>query len=242
LPTDFVTNRGLDSCLHTNRKNLIQLILDGNAEAFCELVRPHQHVLYLKPLSIVHSEADAEEVVQNAVFNAFKKRCQFRYDSQFRTWLMSITINESRMWLRRHRKFRHESIDYEDDSGRQHVIEIADSRQGPFEVLEKKQVRGAILKALTLLPSCNSQVFILRDLQLLSVSETAKILGISEVSVRTRLWRGRGQMRQAPAHLRANRSSVKDHRSNHSASRRLRDLATPGSSPRNPENEMGSIH
>src|ERR1700736_6525998 len=103
---------------------LIQLILDGNAQAFCELVRPHQHVLYLKALSIVHSEADAEEVVQNAVFKAFKKLCQFRYDSQFRTWLMSITINESRMWLRRHRKSRHESI-YEDDSGRQHVIEIA---------------------------------------------------------------------------------------------------------------------
>jgi RNA polymerase sigma-70 factor (ECF subfamily) len=53
----------------------IQLILDGNAEAFCELVRPHQHVLYLKALSIVHSEADAEEVVQNAVFKAFKKLC-----------------------------------------------------------------------------------------------------------------------------------------------------------------------
>ena len=79
---------------------LIQLILDGNAEAFCELVRPHQHVLYLKALSIVHSEADAEEVVQNAVLKAFKKLCQFRHDSQFRTWLMSITINESRMWLR----------------------------------------------------------------------------------------------------------------------------------------------
>lgn len=221
---------------------LIQLILDGNAEAFCELVRPHQHVLYLKALSIVHSEADAEEVVQNAVFKAFKKLCQFRHDSQFRTWLMSITINESRMWLRRHRKFRHESIDYEDDSGRQHVIEIADSRQGPFEVLEKKQVRGAILKALTLLPSNNSQVFILRDLQLLSISETAKILGISEVSVKTRLWRGRGQMRQALAHLRANRISVEDHRSNHGATKRLRGLATPGSRPRNLENEMESVH
>ena len=186
----------------------VQLAVDGNEQAFCELVRPHQHVLYLKALSIIHSEADAEEVVQNAVFKAFKKLCQFRYDSQFRTWLMSITINESRMWLRRHRKSRHESI-YEDDSGRQHVIEIADSRQGPFEVLERKHVRGAILKALTLLTSRHSQVFILRDLQLLSISETAKILGISEVSVRTSLWRGRGQMRQAPAHLRANRISVK---------------------------------
>jgi RNA polymerase sigma-70 factor (ECF subfamily) len=220
----------------------IQLILDGNAEAFCKLVRPHQHVLYLKALSIVHSEADAEEVVQNAVFKAFKKLSQLGHDSQFRTWLMSIIINESQMWLRRHRKFRHESIDYEDDSGRQHVIEIADSRQGPFEVLERKQVRGAILKALTLLPSRNRQVFILRDLQLLSISETAKILGISEVSGKTRLWRGRGQMRQALANLHANRIPVKDHRSNHGASRRLRGLATPGSWPRNLENEMGSIH
>lgn len=211
----------------------IQLILDGNAEAFCELVRPHRHVLYLKALSIVHSEADAEDVVQNAVLKAFRKLCQFRHDSQFRTWLMSITINESRMWLRRHRKFKHEAIDYEDDSGRQHVIEIADSRQGPFEVLERKQVRGAILKALTLLPSRNSQVFILRDLQLRSISETAKILGISEVNVKTRLWRGRRQMCQALAHLCANRISVKDHRSNQATSRRLRGLATPGSWPRN---------
>ena len=220
----------------------VQLALKGDEAAFCELVRPHQHVLYLKALSIVHSEADAEEVVQNAFVNAFKKLCQFRHDSQFRTWLMSTTINEARMWLRRHRKFKHESIDYEDDSGRQHVIEIADSRQGLFEVLEKKQVREAILEALTLLPSRNGQVFIRRDLQLLSISETAKILGISEVSVKTRLWRGRRQMRQALANLRANRISVKDHRSNHGASRRLRDLATPGSSPRNLENEMGSIH
>jgi DNA-directed RNA polymerase specialized sigma24 family protein len=146
------------------------------------------------------------------------------------------------MWLRRHRKFKHESIDYEDDSGRQHVIEIADSRQGPFEALERKQVRGAILKALTLLPSRNSQVFILRDLQLRSISETARILGISEVSVKTRLWRGRRQMRQALAHLRANRISVKDHRSTHAASRRLHGLATPGSWLRNPENEMESVH
>jgi DNA-directed RNA polymerase specialized sigma24 family protein len=53
-----------------------QLILDGTAEAFCKLVRPHQHVLYLKALSIAHSEADVEEVVQNAVFRAFKKLCQ----------------------------------------------------------------------------------------------------------------------------------------------------------------------
>ncbi len=220
----------------------IQLILDGNAEAFCELVRPHRHVLYLKALSIVHSEADAEDVVQNAVLKAFRKLCQFRHDSQFRTWLMSITINESRMWLRRHRKFNHEPLDYEDDSGGQQVIEIMDSREGPFEALERKQVRGVILRALTLLPSRNRQVFILRDLQLLSISETATILGISQDSVKTRLWRGRRQMRRALAHLRASQISVKGHRSSHPASKRLCSLSTVCSWPRTPENEIESIH
>jgi RNA polymerase sigma-70 factor, ECF subfamily len=227
--------------LESSEATQIQLILDGDAEAFCGLVRPHQHVLYLRTLSVVHSQADAEEVVQNAVLKAYKKLCQFRHDSQFRTWLMSITINESRMWLRRHRKFNHEPLDYKDDSGH-HIIEIADSREGPFEVPERKQIRGAILKALSSLPQRNSQVFVLRDLRLLSISETAKVLGISELSAKARLWRGRRQMRQALACLRATGFSEKDRRSNRAAHRRLRNLATVCSWSRNPESEMESVH
>ncbi|HWZ77209.1 MAG TPA: sigma factor, partial [Candidatus Sulfotelmatobacter sp.] len=76
----------------------IRLILDGNVGAFCALVTLHRRGLYLKALSIVRSEADAEEVAQNAVLKAFNKLSQFRHDSQFRTWLISITINEARMW------------------------------------------------------------------------------------------------------------------------------------------------
>jgi hypothetical protein len=69
----------------------------------------------------------------------------------------------------------------------------------------------------------------------------SKNFGISEVSVKTRLLRGRRQMRQALAHLRTNRISVKNHRSSHAASRRLRGLAT-ACWPRNLENEMWNIH
>jgi hypothetical protein len=63
----------------------IRLVLDGNDEAFCDLVKPHRRDLYLKALSIVRNEADAEEVAQNAVRKAFSKLSQFRFDSQFRT-------------------------------------------------------------------------------------------------------------------------------------------------------------
>ncbi len=186
----------------------IRLILDGNLDAFCDLVTPHRRDLCLKALSIVGSEADAEEVAQNVVFKAFNKLYQFRHDSQFRTWLISITINEARMWLRANRRFKHESLDHEDGDGPTLRTEIVDSRENPFQVWERKQVRSAILKALSLLSSRNRQVFILRDVQLLSISEIARTLDISESKVRTRLRRARLRMRQALAHLRGTRSSA----------------------------------
>jgi RNA polymerase sigma-70 factor (ECF subfamily) len=195
----------------------VRRVSDGNDEAFCDLVRPYRRGLYLKALSIVRNEADAEEVAQNTVLKAFCKLSQFRGDSQFRTWLISITINEARMWLRSSRKSRHESLDYlvnEDGESRQLQFEIEDPRENPFQVLERKQIRSAILKALTGLPSLYSRVLILRDLQMLSISETARALGISETNVKTRLRRGRLQMQRALAHLRANRRSARNHGSN----------------------------
>jgi RNA polymerase sigma-70 factor (ECF subfamily) len=219
----------------------IRLILDGNVGAFCDLVTPHRRGLYLKALSIVRSEADAEEVAQNAVLKAFNKLSQFRHDSQFRTWLISITINEARMWLRANRKFKHESLDHQDGDGQPLRAEIVDPRENPFQVWERKQIRSAILKALSLLSSPNRQVFILRDVQLLSISETARALDISENKVRTRLRRARLRMRKALAHLRGTPTSQRDSGSK-CASRRLRGSAPVCTWPTNVEDEMESIH
>ena len=186
----------------------IRLVRGGNAWAFCELIRPYQHKLYLKSLSIVGNDADAEEVVQNALLKAFNKISQFRQEASFYTWLFRITVNEARMWLRSSRRHIHKSLDNnnEDEEG-ELVREIADSREGPFEVLEKKQVRLAILKALRRLSACHREVVVLRDLYLCSIWETARILAISEINVRSRLRRGRVQLRRALENLRTTRAS-----------------------------------
>lgn len=218
----------------------IRLILDGDVDLFSDLVESHRRALYLKALSIVRSDADAEEVTQNAILKAFKKLSQFRHDSQFRTWLTSITINEARMWLRANRKCKHESLDHEDETGRQIRTEIVDPRENPFQVWERKQVRSAILKAVSTLSSGNSQVFILRDLRLLSISETARTLGISEGKVRTRLRRARLRMRQALANLRTTRTSERNDRST-SASGRLGGSTSVCSWTTNAQCEMESI-
>jgi RNA polymerase sigma-70 factor, ECF subfamily len=179
----------------------IRLVLGGDAGAFCELIRPYRRRLYLKTLSIVGNDADAEEVIQNAFLKAFNKISQFRREASFYTWLFSITVNEARMWLRSSRRHVHESLD--DENGeRQLVREIADSREGPFEALERKQIRCAIRKALRLLSASHREVVVLRDLELYSISETAKLLATSEINVRSRLRRGRVQLRRALEHLR----------------------------------------
>src|ERR1700747_2760194 len=125
----------------------IRLILDGNVGAFCDLVTPHRRGLYLKALAIVRSEADAEEVAQNAVLKAFNKLSQFRHDSQFRTWLISITINEARMWLRANRKIKHESLDHQDGDGQPLRAEIVDPRENPLQVWERKKIPTGVPQA-----------------------------------------------------------------------------------------------
>lgn len=180
----------------------IQLVRGGNAGAFSELIRPYRRKLHLKTLSMVGNDADAEEVVQNALLKAFNKIPQFRQEASFYTWLFRITVNEARMWLRSSRRHIHESLDNNGEDGEgQLVREIGDSREGPFEVLEKKQVRLAILKALRRLSPTHREVVILRDLRLCSISETARILEISEINVRSRLRRGREQLRRTLENL-----------------------------------------
>jgi len=184
----------------------IRLVRSGNAGAFCELIRPYRRKLYLKTLSIVDNDADAEEVVQNALLKAFNKISQFREEASFYTWLFRITVNEARMWLRSSRRHIHESLDNNNEDGEGELRrEIGDSREGPFEVLEKKQVRLAILKALRRLSATHREVVVLRDLRLCSISETARILAISEINVRSRLRRGRAQLRRALESLRTTR-------------------------------------
>jgi RNA polymerase sigma-70 factor, ECF subfamily len=188
---------------------LIRLSLERDSQAFSELVRPYRPMFYRKALSIVRNEADAEDVTQNGLLKAFKKLSQFRLDSQFRTWVTSIVINEALMCLRASRKSKQQSLDgYEGNEGPS-PIDVADPRESQSHALERKQLRAAILKGVSLLPSLLRTVFIMRDLRLLSISDTARTLGITETCVKTRLRRARLQLQHTLAHFRGAQQTVK---------------------------------
>jgi len=181
--------------------NLIRRVQSGEAELFYELVRPYERAVYFAALSLLKNEADAEDVAQEAVLKAFKNLSRFRVESKFSTWLIQITINEAKMKLRKDRRHLYDSIEQGEvgEDGDYVPKDFADWREIPSEALEQKRLREALTAALNSLPEIYRAVLILRDVQQLSIIETAKALGISEANVKTRLSRARLQMRDALA-------------------------------------------
>ena len=177
-------------------ERLIQRIRDGEHELFYELIRPYERRVYAAAFAILRNQADAEDAAQEAVLKAFKNLRQFRAEAKFSTWLIQITINEARMHRRKQQAGRVEPIDNPKQEDEPYTPrDFADWREIPSEVLERKEVREKLAEAVASLGQIYREVFVLRDMEQLSIEETAKALGISTASVKTRLLRARLMLR-----------------------------------------------
>ena len=175
---------------------LIQRIKSGEHKLFYRLSQPYERRVYAAALAVLRNEADAEDVAQDSILKAFRHLSQFRGEAKFSTWLLQITVNEARMRKRRMTARAMESIsDTQNDEGDYIPREFADWREIPSESLERKEVRTALVQALSSLGEKYRSVFVLRDIQHLSIDETAKVLDISPGSVKTRLLRARLMLR-----------------------------------------------
>lgn len=185
-----------DPARQFNEETLIRRIRDGERDLFYELIRPYERRVYAAAFAILRNEADAEDVAQEAVMKAFKHIRQFRAEARFSTWLLQITINEARMWKRKaHAEIMEPIAGHQDEEGSYVPRDFADWREIPSEALEQKEIREQLAGALASLGEKYREVFVLRDMQHLSIEETAKALGISTGSVKTRLLRARLMLR-----------------------------------------------
>ena len=177
---------------------LIKRVCCGDHEAFYDLMRPYERAVYFAAKGVVDNPADAEEVAQEAVLKAFNNLSRFRLESKFSTWLIQVTINEARMRLRKDRRHLYDSLDEQpaDDEGDYVPKDFADWRDIPSEELQRKELRDALKRAMASLDSKYREVLICRDVQHLSIIETAQVLGITEASVKTRLLRARLMMQK----------------------------------------------
>jgi RNA polymerase sigma-70 factor (ECF subfamily) len=179
-----------------DEETLIRRIREGEQELFYELVRPYERRVFAAALAILRNEADAEDAAQEAVLKAFKHIRQFRAEARFSTWLIQIAVNEARMRRRKQQAVVMEPmVDQRDEDGHYVPRDFADWREIPSETLERAEVRQKLAEALNSLGQKYREVFILRDMQQLSIEDTAKALGISVPSVKTRLLRARLMLR-----------------------------------------------
>jgi RNA polymerase sigma-70 factor, ECF subfamily len=171
---------------------MIAAVLAGEIQLYHDLVRPYERSVYVMALSYVKNREDAEDVAQEAFVRAFRKLSSFRAESKFSTWLISITINEARTGLRRQALVRMEPLDQlpDEDKGISPAL-LRDWREIPSEAVERDEVRVLIQRAVEQLPEIHRQVFLLRDVEELTIDETAEALNISIPSVKVRLHRAR---------------------------------------------------
>lgn len=175
-----------------NETQRIASILAGDTHEFHELIRPYERGAYVMALSMLKNEADAEDVAQEAFLKAYRGLGGFRAEAKFSTWLMSIVLNEARNRLRRKNAVPMESLD-EVPGGETHVSPalLRDWREIPSETLERMEVRAMLRDAVATLSPIYREVLLLRDVEEMSVSESAQVLGISQAAVKVRLHRAR---------------------------------------------------
>ncbi len=178
--------------------DLISRVLKGERRFFHELVRPYERAVFVTIFSILRSREDAEEAAQETMLKALTRLHQLQSPEKFKGWLMQIALNEARLKRRSRRDHLYESLDEEreGEEGSYQPRDLADWREIPSQTLERKEIREAVAKALKELSPIYREIFVLRDVQQLAVSECAQMLGISEQAVKVRSHRARMQMRE----------------------------------------------
>jgi len=179
---------------------MIASILAGDRHLFHELIRPYERRVYVMALSFLHNEADADDTAQEAFLKAYRNLAGFRGEAKFGTWLVSITLNEARSRLRNRDNMKLESLDEPpDDQGHTSPALLRDWREIPSEALERKEVGQLLHQAVTALPAIYREVFVLREVEGLSINEAAGALDISIASVKVRLHRARMMLQRTLA-------------------------------------------
>ena len=176
----------------------IRRVIAGERHLFHDLIRPCERSIYLLLLSLLKSEAEAEDAAQETAIKVYMNLHLFRGEAQFRTWVLSIARNEALSRLRKQRIRREESLDAatDDQSGDYTPAILTSWREVPTEALEQKELGTLLRKAIEGLPEIYRNIVLLRDIEEMDIRETATALGISEGAVKVRLHRARAMLQR----------------------------------------------
>ena len=173
----------------------------GDLTAFEELTNRYAQQVYRLALRMLRQEQDAEDVTQQAFLSALENLDGFRGEASFSTWLLRITSHAALKVIRKRKGLQLVSLEQTTEPSDNydsipHPEYIADWRQSPAELAQQNETQRLLDQALDELDPKHRLVFLLHDVQGLSVKETARTLGLSEANTKVRLLRARLQLRE----------------------------------------------
>ena len=172
----------------------------GDAAAFEAIMRRHNRLLFRTARSILKSDPEAEDALQDAYLRAWRALGSFRAEARLSTWLVRIVANEA---LGRLRRKGADIVPLEaamtspDPAIQAALADAPDDRPDSFAM--RAQLRQLLEARIDLLPDAFRTVFMLRAVEELSVEEVAEVLQIPEATVRTRFFRARSLLREGLA-------------------------------------------
>ena len=182
-----------------NDDSLVRDVRRGSPTAFGAMMRRYNRRLYRTARAILKDDSLAEDALQEAYLAAFRHMDEFRGDAALGTWLTRIVVNQALQALRRTRRDR-VVVPFEESDAQHEALNVADSPDtGPENMLLRAQTRRLIERNIDALPEGYRTVFVLREVEELTVEETAAALDIPAATVRTRLFRAKARLRESLA-------------------------------------------
>jgi RNA polymerase sigma-70 factor (ECF subfamily) len=177
----------LDTCIVEKETEEIQDVLARSMPSF-----------YRRAYRYLDNTADAEDAVQDALLSACRHLDQFKGQSKMSTWLTTIVINSALTQLRKRPHQIHMSLDeqFGEEPGYCVSERLVDRRPSPEDACIKSELHGHLMHFVEELPPSLGRAFQLRDLDGLTTSEAAQILGVADVTVKAQVSRARARLKR----------------------------------------------
>ena len=174
---------------------LVRRLQKGDDTAFEEFVSEYEKKIYTLALRQMGNSQDAEDITQEVFLRVYRNIGTFRAESRLSTWVYQITMNACIDATRRRSRRVEVTPMYTDEDGEEQVpVELPDESYAPERVYEQTALRDQIREGLAHLSEEHRRILILRDINGLSYTEIGEVLGLSEGTVKSRLFRARDRM------------------------------------------------
>jgi RNA polymerase sigma factor (sigma-70 family) len=182
--------------IETTDEHIIAEILNGNKNSYAQLMRKYNQRLYRIGKGYIRDEDEIEDIMQETYIKGFQNLVKFENRSQFGTWITRILINEC---LQRLKKINKKAL-LENNAENSIVMNITD-HQNPESKALNKELKKILEQNIESLPEKYKVVFLMREVEQMSIEETSQVLDLSIANVKIRFNRAKTMLRESLANI-----------------------------------------